>query len=374
MKPRVLFILHFPPPVHGAAMVGKFIQQSAVINDSFNANYINLSASDKVNEVGKGGIKKIFATLKITVKVIKALLKENYDLCYMTLTAKGYGFYKDFIIVAILKAFSKKIIYHFHNKGVSTRKHKAVDNLLYRFTFKSTKSILLSSLLYKDIATYVQRKDVFVCANGIPEIENKFAIEKKGKNINDSCKLLFLSNMVVEKGVLVLLEACKLLKEKNILFECHFVGDWADVTEDMFNRLVSKDKLAGYVFAHGKKYNEEKIAFYNSADIFVFPTFYHNECFPLVLLEAMQFNLPIVSTDEGGIAEIISEGVTGLIVQKNNVVQLAEKLELLIKNQKLRLQMGTAGGKRFKDEFTLNHFENRLSDILKKGINELQES
>ena len=351
-------------------MVGKFIQQSAVINDSFDADFVNLSTSNKVTEVGKGGINKIIATFKVAVKVVRTLLKEKYDLCYMTLTAKGYGLYKDFIVVTILKVFGKKIIYHFHNKGVSTRKQHMLDNLLYKFAFKSTKSILLSALLYPDIATYVQRKDAFVCANGIPETGNKFAIEKTGKNANAVCKLLFLSNMVVEKGVLVLLEACKLLKEKNVSFECHFVGDWADVTEDMFARLVSKYNLAGQVFAHGKKYNEDKIAFYNAADIFVFPTFYHNECFPLVLLEAMQFNLPIVSTDEGGIAEIISEGVTGLIVQKNNAVQLAQKLEMLIKDPELRLQMGIAGGKRFKDEFTLNHFENRLSGILKESINE----
>ncbi len=99
LKKRILFILHLPPPVHGAGVVGEMIRQSQVINTSFDATYINLSTSNKVNEVGKGGLNKMGTTLKITGKVIKALLAKNYDLCYVTLTAKGLGYYKDLAIV-----------------------------------------------------------------------------------------------------------------------------------------------------------------------------------------------------------------------------------------------------------------------------------
>lgn len=348
-------------------MMGKFIQESSVINNSFDADYINLSTSNEINEVGKGGISKILSTLSIMGKVLKALLIKRYDLCYMTLTAKGYGYYKDFLVVVILKLFRKKIIYHFHNKGVSTQRQKMPDNLLYKSTFKSTKSILLSSLLYSDISHYVERKDVFFCANGIPEVANDFAAKRTYNNLN-TCKLLFLSNMVVEKGVFVLIEACRILKENGILFECHFVGAWADVSEESFNEHIKINNLSNYIFGHGRKYNQDKLDFYYAADIFVFPTFYHNECFPLVLLEAMQFGLPIVATDEGGIADIISTGVTGFSVPKKNPVELADKLELLIKNPQLRSQMGMAGEKRFKDEFTLHHFENRLTSILKQSL------
>ncbi len=365
MKPKVLFILHLPPPVHGAAMMGKFIEESTVINSSFNADYINLSASNDIREVGKGGISKIFSTLTIMARVLKALLSKRYELCYMTLTAKGYGYYKDLMVVAILKIFRKKIIYHFHNKGVATQEQNTIDNLLYRFTFKATKSILLSSLLYPDISRYVNREDVFFCANGIPELETDAAIKKRYNSLN-TCNLLFLSNMVAEKGVLVLLNACKLLKENGTLFECHFVGAWADVSEDTFNQYVSKNNLSDCIFTHGKKYDQDKLKFYRSADIFVFPTFYHNECFPLVLLEAMQFGLPLISTNEGGIADIISDGETGFIVAQNNSAELSDKLEYLIKNPELRLKMGVAGRKRFEKKFTLGHFENHLSEILKK--------
>lgn len=46
------------------------------------------------------------------------------------------------------------------------------------------------------------------------------------------------------------------------------------------------------------------------------PTFYSKECFPLVLLEAMSFGMPIIATEEGGIKTIIEDGETGILFQK----------------------------------------------------------
>ena len=44
MKPKILFVMHMPPPVHGAAMVGQFIHDSQLINSSFDCHYVNLAA------------------------------------------------------------------------------------------------------------------------------------------------------------------------------------------------------------------------------------------------------------------------------------------------------------------------------------------
>ncbi len=165
---------------------------------------------------------------------------------------------------------------------------------------------------------------------------------------------------------MVLLDACKLLKNNNYSFECHFVGDWANVSEKDFKQYVAKNSLSDCIFSHGKKYNEEKLYFYYSSDIFILPTF--NECFPLVLLEAMQFQLPVVSTNEGGIPEIIIDGVTGFIIPQNNPVKLADTLCMLINNAGLISQMGAAGKKRFQENFTIKHFENRMLSILEKVI------
>ena len=360
---KMLFILHLPPPVHGAAMVGQWIKDSAKINGSVEADYINLSTSQNLQAIGKGGLSKLKALVNIQVKVIKALLNKKYDLCYMTLTAKGAGFYKDVLIVCILKIFRKKIVYHFHNKGVKKSGESFINKLLYRFVFRKTNSILLSPHLYKDISGFVDRENVFFCPNGITDVNYTFS-EKQKTSEQQPCKFLFLSNMMEEKGVIVLLEACKKLKDKGFNFECHFIGAWSDITEAVFHKKINHLNISSHVFAHGKRYGDEKLSFFEEADAFIFPTFYHNECFPLVLLEAMQAKLPVISTFEGGIPDIVVDGETGILTEKRNGKTLAETLALLIDNPEMRLKMGLAGRKRYEELFTLKKFEANLISIL----------
>lgn len=367
MKKNILFILHIPPPVNGAAMVGKYITESDKINKIFEANFVNLSTSFSLQEIGKGGFGKVLSIVKVLYNVWKALRKKDYDLCYMTLTAKGAGFYKDFLIVLLLKLYQKKIIYHFHNKGVQQSSLNWFNDKLYRFVFKNTNSIVLAPSLYKDLQKYVNEQDVYICPNGIPDLKTSDLRPGKIKQ-DDICRFLFLSNMMQEKGVVDLLEACSLLQQRKVMFECHFIGAWSDITADFFNSKLLELHLKDSVFPHGKKYGDDKLKYFKNSDVFVFPTYYHNECFPLVLLEAMQQSLPIISTPEGGITDLVAQGTTGFLVPQKNVKELAEHLQLLVENRSLREQLGKAGRERFEELYTLSTFENRLCSILDDTI------
>ncbi|HWD88257.1 MAG TPA: glycosyltransferase family 4 protein [Mucilaginibacter sp.] len=363
-KAKVLFILHLPPPVHGASMMGQLIRDSNLINDAFDADYINLSISKNLNEIEKYGIQKFFRLLKLQGNVFGRLMRKRYDVCYITLTVSGPSFYKDLLIVMVLKLFRRKIVYHFHNKGVEEASRMGINRMLYRFTFRNSKSILLSHYLYPDIKRYVDEKDVYYCANGIPV--NPF---KDGQvpvqNGTEVCKLLFFSNMMMQKGVYVLLDACKLLRDKGVKFECHFVGAWSDISEKEFKVEVERNGLQEYVFAHGGKYGTEKGEFFYNSDVFIFPTYYHNETFGLVNLEAMQFSLPVISTTEGGISEVVSDGITGFLVPQRNITALARKIETLVNDTALRHKMGEEGKKKYYSYFTIEKFEERLTNILK---------
>jgi glycosyltransferase involved in cell wall biosynthesis len=368
MKPKVLFIIHLPPPLHGASMVNTFIRQSEKIEKQFDCDYINLATSKELSDIGRMRFFKVFTFLTLYWKVLKAVSTKKYDLSFVTLTAKTPAFYKDLIIVLLLKLFRQKHIFLFHNKGVAESGHKnGFNNFLYRLALKNTPSIQLSKYLYSDIQPYVKQQQVYFLPNGIPEIKQNGAPVTARKE--NPCKLLFLSNMMEEKGVYVLIEACRQLKEQKVGFECHFVGAWYDVTEEEFDDLIRQYDLGHQVFAHGKQYGEDKVRFFSAADLFVFPTFYHNECFPLVLLEAMQFGLPIVTTQEGGIPDIVVHNETGYLVPRQDPAALAEKLRALIEDKTLRQKMGRAAEKRFDEKFQLKNFEDNLVGILEDVIN-----
>lgn len=168
-KCRILFVLHMPPPVHGAAMVGQYIHDSNLINSEFDCHYINWATASGLEDIGKFKIKKLLLFWKLLCNIIQAVRKIKPSLVYITPNAKGGPFYKDFIIVIMLKMMGCKIVAHYHNKGVATRQDRWLDNLLYRSFFKGVKVILLGETLYQDIKKYVRREDTYICPNGIPE-------------------------------------------------------------------------------------------------------------------------------------------------------------------------------------------------------------
>lgn len=367
MKRRILFLLHFPPPVHGSSVIGQFIKNSQMINESFDCRYINLGTSKSIEEIGKKKINKIFRYLSIIWQALKQLIIFRPCLCYIAVTVKGSAFYKDSLIVILNKLFRVRVIFHFHNKGVSSRQHLFIDNFLYYAVFKNTDVILLSKYLYSDIKKYLPENRVHFCPNGIPENVQRSKFQVEG---TETVQILFLSNLIESKGVFVLLEACKILQNKYLKFHCTFVGGVGDVSEQQFDFKVHQLGIETCVSYVGEKYGEEKESELLKADIFAFPTYYHNECFPLVILEAMQHHLPIVSTYEGGIPDIVEDNISGFVVKQMDVNNLAKKIEILIKNPALRKKMGEAGFERYQQKFTLDIFENNFTKILYSIVNE----
>ncbi len=365
MKPRILFILHLPPPIHGAAMMGKYIQESELINSSFDCFCINLATAGSLSDIGHVSLEKLLKYL-LLLRYISHVVKEiRPELVYITPNAGGKAFFKDFIVVQMLKSMGCKIIAHYHNKGVSAYQSKWIYNFLYKRFFSNLKVILLAENLYKDIAKYVKREDVYICPNGIPS-SCKEEMEARRNNVIPH--LLFLSNLLISKGgVIVLLDALKILKEKEYTFVCQFIGgETAEINAVQFFEEVNKRELSDLVTYVGRKVREEKEAFFRQADIFVFPTYY--ETFGLVNLEAMEYKLPVISTNEGGIPDIVKDGENGLICEKQNPVSLADCIAKLLDDEELRVKMGSAGHEKFCREFTLDKFENRMRDILNQNL------
>ena len=125
-------------------------------------------------------------------------------------------------------------------------------------------------------------------------------------------------------------------------------GETVEINAARFDNEVKSRGLSSQVVYHGKKYGKDKATFFEQANIFVFPTY--NETFGLVNLEAMEYKLPIVTTDEGGIPDVVKNGENGLIAKKKDAVSLADCMEKLLEDKDLREKMG----------------ENRLSKVQKQ--------
>lgn len=339
--------------------MNQMVYESEILRANFNIHSIPISYMNNFNELGKFKISKLFKVLSVFSKLIYQLTFISPKLVYFQISPLGFAFLRDFMYVLLIKSFHIKVVFHLHGKGIANASKNKFYKILYKWAFKKNEIICLSSKLAYDVKEVFEGK-AFIIPNGIPTQNNPSV-----KNINNGdVLLLFLSNLLVSKGILDYLDALKILKEKGMAFQGVIVGKSGDLTEDKLLKLIVEKSLKDFVKYLGGKYDYEKLMILQKTDILIYPTC--NDAFPIVNIEVMQNGIPIIATREGAIPEIVDDGITGFLVEKNNPQQIAEKIEILAKNPELRKRMGDAGRKKYLENYTLDKFENNLIRVFKE--------
>lgn len=364
MKKKILLFIKLPPPVTGATLINQYVANSKLLNQTFDIRTIKISYNELLNQMGDVKIKKFFKILYYYIKLIRELINFRPNLVYFQISPIGMAFIRDFLYVIVLKVFNKDIVYHIHGKGIINELSNSVKRLMYKFAFNKENIITLSRLLDYDISPVYSGK-IFHVPNGIPK-RTEFNFKKKD---NNPVQILYLSNLLLSKGLYDFLESLKFLNEQGIDYSGLIAGREADISEDDLIKKINELKIGNKTKYLGPKYEKEKDEILSSADILVFPTKYKNEAFPVVILEAMQYKIPVITTNEGAIPEIVDNGKTGFIVSKSNPKEIADKLEILIKDKDLRESMGKQGRKKFLEKYTIEQFEENLVRVFEEIIN-----
>lgn len=353
---KILFLMQLPPPVHGAAVISQSILNSEKVKNAFRISSINISTARTISDIGKGGTFKLFKSVGLWFKTCIRIISFRPQIVYITLSPVGPAFLKDAMLVMISKIFSRaEMVIHLHGKGIKKAMNTSPSAGFYQLVFKNTNVIHLSKSLLDDLSGIRGLKSKRVVNNGIADgsIEK---IPHKGINI------IYLSNMVRSKGALTLLEATKILKDRGVSgFQVHFAGEWfeSDFREE-FMSYLSANNLDETCHYKGSVYGEEKQQFFASADLMVFPTSYPNECFPLVILEALSYGIPVISTNEGAIPEIIDDGTDGFIIPAKNPEMLSETLELILDDNEQLNNMSVAARTKYSEKYQLDRFISNL--------------
>ena len=356
--PRLLCLMQLPPPIHGAAVVNHIVANSKLIASQFELEVLPLAFVGSIQEIERPSLRKLARLFGITTRLAYALVARRPDAVYFTLAPTRSAFYRDCLFIALMKLAGVPRIYHLHGKGIRPRLSLAWQRRLYTWAFRDAWVIHLSERLVGDVEGLVPRDRVMIVPNGIAERQAPARAARAG------CpRLLFLSNMVESKGPLVLLEALGQLSARGVAFEATFAGAVYD--SDFLARFTATIRrlgLEGRARYVGPAYDEEKYRLFDDHDIFVFPT--ANDAFPLVALEAMQAGMPVVTTDEGALGEIVEDGATGLLVPARDPAALAERLAALLGDADRQRAMGARARERQQQQYTLAAFERNLAAAL----------
>lgn len=366
MKKKILLFLKLPPPLTGATLINQYVCESNYLARQFNLQLIPISYKSQIEDVRVLSLRKIGTIIKLYIRLIKSLVKYKPQVVYFQISPVGMAFYRDCTYIFLLKLFRKHIVYHMHGKGIrDTISTSRIKKSLYKWAFDNSSVICLAECLTTDISE-VYNGVPYVVNNAISLVTSRVIPEQKERN--EIFRVLFLSNLIVSKGIFVFLDALQLIKKKGIEVEAYIVGKEAEINNEKLIHEINRRNLGGCVKYLGPKYNDEKTEIFKGSDVLIYPTY--NDVWGLVILEAMQFGLPVIASREGAIPEIIDDGITGFLVEKNNPEQIVDKLVVLLQNPELRKQMGEAGRTKFLKKYTLDIFEQNMKKVFDEILSE----
>lgn len=265
-----------------------------------------------------------------------------------------------FSIEKILKKENFNVL-HFHNfvlplAAQILERSSSLNILTFHANLEKSKFLeksfkLISPLILKKIdgilgvAPFVLKYfEKFKCPkkvipNGIDLEEFNPKVPKIKRFSDSKINILFLGRIEERKGLIYLLKAYKILEKKFSNLRLIIVGE--GILKEKYEKWVKENNLKE-VYFEGEKRGKEVPSYYVSSDIFVSPAIF-GESFGLVLLEAMASGVPVVAFSNLGYREFLKGKKGAFLVPNKNYKALSKKIEILIKDEKLRKKMGLWG-------------------------------
>lgn len=341
-------------------MLGPALKVHGGISEAVN-NLIKAGLSDKVEldyiatmEEGSKAHKLIVA-IKAYMKFAKDV--KAFDIIHVNMASDSSYIRKSFFINKAYKE-KKKIIIHQHGgdiinyySGLDVRKKERMQS-----TFKKADLIIALSERSKEFLRTLtgEDADIRVLPNSI-NIPEDVDINNKSYG---SKKILFLGRICKDKGINELLEAMDQLHNEDDEIKLSIGGIYEDLG---FKTLIEARK--SYIDYLGWIEGSKKDEVLRAHDILVLPSYY--EGLPVCILDAMAYGLGVVSTDVGGIGEVIEDKVSGILIKPKDVNALKQGLELLIKDKEYIRKLALNGRKKAEDGFSSSRAVSKLVEIYK---------
>lgn len=363
-KERILFILHTSPPLHGAAKVGDFIAGMPFAKANIESSFVTITSSKSIEDIGKFSSAKIVRLADLFFRIIYELVVFRPNKIYFTPSVQGLAFCRDIILCILWKLYGLLVpvecFYHYHTRGISRFYSRSWFNRAAVDWFLRDSTVLcLGPNVGKEFDRMTSIKKIEYLPNGV-ETPPKFE-EESVAEANGSFNVLYLSNMIPSKGYFDVLKLSESYKACDVIF--HFAGSWQDEADrEEFFRFIERRNLKKNVVYHGFADEKLKLKLFHLADLFMFPTQYAFEAFPLSILESLSHGVPVVSTRIGEIPSIIGDDC-GIII--DDISELGDAFDKA-RNNLCNSDVSAKCRSRFSDNFSLRSFEERLMSILDK--------
>lgn len=258
------------------------------------------------------------------------------------------------------------IPFYAHGHGYDVSAHLRLQNTVKRYQKLNTIHgvITMSEYSRRKLAdSGLNREKIHVIHYGVMD-PGPFERRDPGGTI----RLLSVGRMVNKKAPVLLLDAFRRASERIQGIRLDYIG--GGPLQNAAWQYVKAFGLEDKVRLHGAIPNEKINSFFKNSDIFIqhsieCPETGDSEGLPVVILEAMSYGLPVISTRHAGIPEEITDGLNGFLVDELDTAGMALKIEMLATDTKKRYEMGQKSREIFQEKFTWNINKDLINSLLK---------
>lgn len=376
---KLLLFAHVPPPHHGQSYMVRLLldglggdarvaRSPAVdVPGAVTCYHVDARLSDDVADIGRAQARKVVRLLRFCAEAIWCRFRYGADhFYYFPAPGQRPALYRDWIVMLLCRPFFRSRTYHWQAAGLGewlvTQARPWERWLTRRLLGRPDLSLVLGQFHVRDAQALASRRTEVV-PNGIPDPCPAYAAEVRplrlarvaarrklsageALSVEDRAQaggdpevfhVVFLSLCFREKGLFDAVEAVALLnrrwqeRQSSTRVQLSVAGKfWLESERKEFEERIARPDLLDLgqpvVRYLGFVGGAEKAALLRRSDCLCFPTWYGAESFGLVLIEAMAFGLPIVTTRWRGIPELFPPDYPGL-VDPQSPAQLADALE-----------------------------------------------
>lgn len=351
-----------PPPVHGQSVMVAALLRSLEQDPRFRIAHVDPRLSVDSADVGRGRPGKLFSLVGACIRALGARVRRGPTiLYYVPAPGRRVPVFRDWIVMALCRPLFSGLVLHWHAVGLGqwTAEHASgLERVLTRRLLgKADLAITLAAELEGDVIPFRPKRLVAV-GNGIsdPLVGRAFS---RPERIGPA-EVLFLGLGSEEKGLFRTAEAVmRANAREKTAFRLTFAGAFpSQVEEARFQQLEAASE--GQIRCVGFANDSKKAALLAEADMLCFPTNYAHEGQPLVLIEALAYDLPILTTRWRAIPGMLPPTAQIQYVDPQQPEELSDSLFAL-------RNAGSPGGahrRHFLEHFTLERHLSAMKERL----------
>ena len=358
---RVLVAGHLPPPMGGIATYFQTLMRSS-LPQKVDLRFVQTSSQTRdFATSGSATWTNAVSAVKDIARFTRAVWSHRPQVSHIA-TAFGLSFLKHSVCVLAARLSGSRVLLHPHcSLAALYSERPGWWQWYFRQVIRMTDGVIALSDEWNQVADIVPGTRVYELVNGVDLNLYQQVAGAHLAHTRDGgpARVLYLGYLGQAKGSFDLVDAAKevLSSRDDVIFDL-VGGDLTPGEKAQLAQKVDALGLEGGVCVHPPAYDEDKLAYLRAADIFIYPSY--NEGMPMAVLEAMASGLPVIATRAGGLPDLVSEGVNGLLVEPGQPGQLAGALQKMLDDEPARFAMAQSSYRIARDCYSIEQHVDKL--------------